>query len=100
MLRRLLNIASIVCLVACVVLMGLWLRSYWWHDQIVSGETPAGRQIDSVPGHIQIERMRDSPNPYWEFNSCPVRAEYDFGTPRFPDLTLSSYPDYLDIGTP
>jgi hypothetical protein len=28
MLRRLLNIASLLCLVACVVLMGLWVRSY------------------------------------------------------------------------
>jgi hypothetical protein len=28
MLRRLLNIASIVCLVLCVALMGLWVRSH------------------------------------------------------------------------
>jgi hypothetical protein len=28
MLRRLLNIVSIVCLVSCVALMGLWVRSY------------------------------------------------------------------------
>jgi hypothetical protein len=28
MLRRLLNVASIVCLVMCVALMGLWVRSY------------------------------------------------------------------------
>ena len=28
MLRRLLNIASIVCLVLCVALMGMWVRSY------------------------------------------------------------------------
>jgi hypothetical protein len=27
MLRRLLNIASIVCLIACVALMGMWVRS-------------------------------------------------------------------------
>ena len=32
MLRRLLNIASIVCLVACVALMGMWVRSYWLDD--------------------------------------------------------------------
>jgi hypothetical protein len=29
MLRRLLNIASIVCLVLCVALMGMWVRSYY-----------------------------------------------------------------------
>jgi hypothetical protein len=30
MLRRLLNIASIVCLVLCVALMGMWVRSYYY----------------------------------------------------------------------
>jgi hypothetical protein len=33
MLRRLLNIASIVCLVACVALMGMWVRSYRAQDE-------------------------------------------------------------------
>jgi hypothetical protein len=32
MLRRLLNIASIVCLVLCVALIGMWVLSYWWSD--------------------------------------------------------------------
>jgi hypothetical protein len=32
MLRRLLNIASIVCLVLCVALMGMWVRSSYWID--------------------------------------------------------------------
>jgi hypothetical protein len=32
MLRRLLNIASIVCLVMCLALMGLWVRSYYWYE--------------------------------------------------------------------
>ena len=31
--RRLLNIASIVCLVACVALMGMWVRSYHVKDE-------------------------------------------------------------------
>jgi hypothetical protein len=34
MLRRLLNIASIVCLVAFVTLMGMWVRSYHWSDEL------------------------------------------------------------------
>jgi hypothetical protein len=34
MLRRLLNIASIVCLVLCVALMGMWVRSYWHADSL------------------------------------------------------------------
>ena len=40
MLRRLLNIASIVCLVLCVALMGMWVRSYYWMDEF--GFTPLG----------------------------------------------------------
>jgi hypothetical protein len=34
MLRRLLNIASIVCLVACVELIGFWVRSYHCLDAV------------------------------------------------------------------
>jgi phosphotransferase system glucose/maltose/N-acetylglucosamine-specific IIC component len=34
MLRRLLNIASIVCLVLCVALMGMWVWSYYWSYQV------------------------------------------------------------------
>jgi hypothetical protein len=34
MRRRLLNIASIVCLVLCVVLMGMWVRSYYWVEEL------------------------------------------------------------------
>src|SRR5690349_10707150 len=34
MLRRLLNIASIVCLVLCMALMGMWVRSYYRCDAV------------------------------------------------------------------
>ena len=34
MLRRLLNIVSIVSLVLCVALMGMWVRSYFWLDSV------------------------------------------------------------------
>ena len=33
-LRRLLNIASIVCLILCVALMGMWVRSDRWIDEL------------------------------------------------------------------
>jgi hypothetical protein len=100
MLRYLRIIVSAACPIGCILLITLWVRSYWWHDQIVSGETPAGWQIDSVRGHFQIERMLLSPNPYWEFNSYPVRTADKSDAPLFPDLTLSSYPDYVDVGSP
>jgi hypothetical protein len=34
MLRRLLDIASIICLIACDALMGMWVRSYWWTNNL------------------------------------------------------------------
>jgi hypothetical protein len=34
MRRRLVNIASVVCLVLCVALMGMWVRSYTWSDHL------------------------------------------------------------------
>jgi hypothetical protein len=100
MLRRLRITVSTACLIVCVLLVSMWVRSYWWHDQICSGETPVGWQVDSVPGHFQVERILSSPSPYWEFGSHPVREGVNLGTPLFPDITLSSYPNYLDVGSP
>ena len=55
MLRRLLNIASIVCLVACVALMGMWVRSYH-HTDRTFGHFDAGHgfQIDSRFGRLVL----------------------------------------------
>ena len=53
MLRRLLNIASIVCLVACVALMGMWVRSHYQHDE-VRGRFTGGQclYVHSVQGRL------------------------------------------------
>jgi hypothetical protein len=53
MLRRLLNIASIVSLVACVALMGMWVRSYYAYDMLTGhfGDTE-GIQISSRSGKV------------------------------------------------
>jgi hypothetical protein len=53
MLRRLLNIASVVCLVLCVALMGMWVRSYYWIDEFVSN--PLG--ASTVGGGSGIGRI-------------------------------------------
>ena len=54
MLRRLLNIASIVCLVLCVALMGMWVRSYRWMTTV---DVPAPRRsVKSLrAGKIRFE---------------------------------------------
>jgi hypothetical protein len=53
MLRRLLNIASIICLVLCVALMGMWVRSYHFVDEMQSCFTFGdGLVIRSVQGRM------------------------------------------------
>ena len=55
MLRRLLNIASIVCLVACVALMGLWVRSCDSWDALHGRFTDSqGFQIASLRGRLCV----------------------------------------------
>jgi hypothetical protein len=57
MVRRLLNIASIVCLVLCVALMGMWVRSYYYQDTLTAGIT--GTQtfaVGSIPGRVLFDQ--------------------------------------------
>jgi hypothetical protein len=65
MLRRLLNIASIVCLVLCVALMGMWVRSFWRWDQL-HGRLPNGESfnIGTLPGRLVFE-TNDAPPANW-----------------------------------
>jgi hypothetical protein len=64
MLRRLLNIASIVCLMLCVALMGMWVRSYWWLDNWKFSPLSACRVgIASANGRIAIRAGFENPKP-------------------------------------
>jgi hypothetical protein len=86
MLRRLLNIASIVCLILCVALMGMWVRSY--------------SRSDHLSGRISETRMfvvvLESGRTLWRLESGHTLGRYESPTrnePR-PDWawTTSSYP--------
>jgi hypothetical protein len=61
MRRRLLNIASIACLVLCVVLMGLWVRSYCQSFQVATIWTGVPTiEIGSTSGRLSLnEAMPD-----------------------------------------
>jgi hypothetical protein len=62
--RRLLNIASIVCLVLCVALMGMWVRSYFWLDDFKFkpfGASSIG--VASSSDRIAIGTMSAALNP-------------------------------------
>jgi hypothetical protein len=46
---------SATCAVICLLLIGLWLRSYWWEDEVVvyaSSQRFVG--LGTAPGAIQI----------------------------------------------
>ena len=47
--RRLLNIASVVCLVACVALMGMWVRSYYRYSELRGRLTGTDVFVIGVP---------------------------------------------------
>jgi hypothetical protein len=66
MLRRLLNIASIVCLVLCVALMGIWVRSCFRWDEL-HGRFPDEEcfRIKTLPGRLLCSIMTDSPPANW-----------------------------------
>ena len=77
MLRRLLNIASIVCLVLCVALMGMWVRSYWWmYDLSFKPFGASSVGVASSSGRVAIGTMSAAVNPsegLFRFTHSPIR---------------------------
>jgi hypothetical protein len=55
MLRRLLNIASIVCVVLCVALMGMWVRSYRYGDELHGHIAGTDCYLVTAPGRFKFE---------------------------------------------
>ena len=93
MLRRLLNIASIVCLVLCVALMGMWVRSDCVHD-ILKGHfgDKGAMMIYSIPGrlvwYVGTPGTKDNPtsdNYAWSIKSY---AMDQVGSPVLPSQGL------------
>jgi hypothetical protein len=67
-LRRLLNIASIVCLVVCVSLMGMWVRSFWWADRLGVPLSPTYKVfVLSAWGQVRLAKadLCESQDPHW-----------------------------------
>ena len=74
--RRLLNIASIVCLVLCVALMGMWVRSCSFCD-LLNGSfcTTQGFIIDSEQSRLSLAWVTFSPRIpryEWRYNAVPL----------------------------
>ena len=66
MVRRIANIASIVCVVTCVALMVLWVRSYSYSDDINTRLGPYhGLEVRSSPGLLGFEQYSLSMPSVW-----------------------------------
>jgi hypothetical protein len=70
MLRRILNIASVV---ACVALMGVWVLSYRWYDSLNSDFTVHSLRTAAGGLHLELDlspmsgRMFD-PSEWWLYS--------------------------------
>jgi hypothetical protein len=66
--RRLLNVASVVCLVLCVALMGMWVRSEQYLDGLTGPIWSKQAELVSVPGRLEMtQRPRDAPPNIWHW---------------------------------
>ncbi len=65
---RYLRIAfSITCLITCVLLIALWVRSYWWQDTVFwRYYTPNGIHIYTSPGRFWLDTFTDRPHVFME----------------------------------
>jgi hypothetical protein len=89
--RRLLNIASIVCVVLCVALMGMWVRSYWQcdticgyssSDQFIVGSTHGVVYCDSLVGFpvlLDFASWKSEKYPTANFRQHPAFLGFRFG---------------------
>jgi hypothetical protein len=103
---------SAVCGIACVLLLVLWVRSYWWDDILKVRMPDPQRQfmICSMLGGTQLYTTTVSPrvvwtHRYWRIRTISVAAElegldvpwlYRFGLDRLYTFELFSRPDNPD----
>jgi hypothetical protein len=92
MLRRLLNIASIACLILCVALMGMWVRSYALSDR-ASGQFDAGHgfQMTSLYGRLGLYIGTSGLDSYFYFTTDVIAPVPIYTGPPPPQLALSDF---------
>jgi hypothetical protein len=70
---------SAACLIACVLLIGLWVRSYWWSDGVMGSiSSTKTLVIGSGSGRFSV-RVDDSTQPHrysgrWRFDHTSLAA--------------------------
>jgi hypothetical protein len=69
---RYLRIAfSATCLIACVLLIALWVRSYWWADFCEVGVWSRWLKVESFGGQFVIKRYFFE-DAGWSLHSYPI----------------------------
>ncbi len=59
---------TVFCGIACVLLVVLWVRSYWWNDTLLSRSL----QVSSVYGGIAfVDYAEPTPVKSWYFDTRP-----------------------------
>jgi hypothetical protein len=86
MLRRLLNIASVVCFVACVAIVALWVRSYQsWYEWRGRWADTRAFSAESIQGRLIVNEFHLNPDTKWpsRLDGAPIGKSM-----KFPDLHL------------
>jgi hypothetical protein len=100
MRRRFLNVASIICCVACVALTGMWVRSYWCANCL---ERILANQrhfiVESVSGQLSFVYIRKAgvnakvtALPLWRVSRWPPGPEPSGRQPNLDFVVFSNAP--------
>jgi hypothetical protein len=65
--RKLRIAFSAMCLIACVLLIVLWVRSYWYWDNLDNNAARSidSHSIDSLSGYLLLDEQISVPVPNW-----------------------------------
>jgi hypothetical protein len=77
MLKYMRIAVTALCLTACVLLVALWVRSYWWRDFLFGRfDRPRAYQFESIQGQLYLSTFLDSGWPGWRRDARPVDYWY------------------------
>jgi hypothetical protein len=97
MFRRLCNAVSVLCVVACIALVAMWVRSQWHADRL-QGRLPGGRLFLLASTQGRVTAISYGQNLLmeklgWQVYSHSVGSEYSF-----PIGSVRSYESALGFG--
>src|SRR5262245_28443668 len=73
---------SVGCGVLCLLLIALWVRSYWWVEEIIGDISGERIVVGSSPGSFIIGFTKDRSAPLW--TRMNMTAEQYLSSWRFP----------------